>query len=339
MNNVLVVCGPTATGKTALAVHLAKQINGELISADSRQIYRGMDIGTGKDLPDNAKTVVSALKAVFHDTVYDLVSYDCAGIPLWMYDVVDPDEDFSVSHYRSLVLRVMENIWSRGKTPVVVGGTGFYISSLIAAPDSIDIPPNAELRKKLASQTVSDLQVQLNALSHNVYSSLNNSDKHNPRRLIRKIEITLERMEGGAASPDKLPEHSVYIAGLTASVPVLTRRIDERVSERVKQGILSEVTGLLDKGYTWSLPSMNSLGYIQWKPYTEETNMYKKNMLTADIIKQWKLDELAYAKRQITWFKKFAGIRWYDIIGAEFPFDVTRSILAWYTDAGHEHEN
>ncbi|OGG29242.1 hypothetical protein A3A63_00200 [Candidatus Gottesmanbacteria bacterium RIFCSPLOWO2_01_FULL_46_9] len=338
MKKLLVICGQTGTGKTALAVSMARRLHGELISADSRQVYRGMDIGTGKDLTKNLKSQISNLKSTFKGKMYTLPAYSIKGIPVWMYDAVAPDEEFSVAHYQSLANRVISDVWSRGKLPIVVGGTGFYISSLIAAPETIDIPPNNALRSQLGTQSTGDLQATLQTLAPEVFASLNNSDKHNPRRLIRKIEIAThgqkERMKA-----TQLPQYDKYLVGLTAAAPILNFRIDGRVDARVKQGVLSEVMRLLNSGYSWYLPSMNSLGYIQWKSYIEETDSAIKKASRETVVKKWKNDERAYAKRQMTWFKKITGIAWYDITWREFPKDVTESVLAWYTEAGHEHKN
>src|SRR3989344_4958306 len=127
MTKVLIICGPTATGKTKLAARLAKRFNGELVSADSRQVYRGMDLTTGKEMPD---------------------------VPIWLYDVAHPDEDFSVSHWVKLAKDAISDIQKRNKLPIVVGGTGLYIQALLRPFETIDIPPNKKLREKLQKLTV-----------------------------------------------------------------------------------------------------------------------------------------------------------------------------------------
>jgi tRNA dimethylallyltransferase len=305
-NKLLIVCGPTATGKTALAVKLAKNLNGELISADSRQVYIGMDIGTGKDISE------------------------FGNVPIHMIDVVRPDEDFSVSHYEKLGSRVISDILSRGKLPIVVGGTGFYISSLLAPPESIHVKPDSDLRKKLALKTVIQLQEQLNKLAPDVFSALNNSDKHNPRRLIRKIEIA--RNKGNNVYSD-VKQYDSFIVGLTAPMGELTRRIEKRVEKRVKEGIIPEIQTLLSAGYSWEMASMNSLGYIQWKLYNKTPENKEA------IIQTWKRDEVSYAKRQMTWFKKQKRIVWFDVSKPSYSDDVTRNILAWYTETTNENKS
>jgi tRNA dimethylallyltransferase len=158
MNKILVICGPTATGKTALAAELAKEFNGELVSADSRQVYRGRDLETNKERPD---------------------------VPIWLYDVIEQGGEFSVSHWVILARNAISDIQKRGKLPIIVGGTGLYINALIHPFETIDIPPDKVLRgKKL---TVAELQTMVPR------GTMNQSDWNNPRRLIRKIETAGKR--------------------------------------------------------------------------------------------------------------------------------------------------
>lgn len=200
MNELLVICGPTATGKTALAAALAKEFNGELLSADSRQVYRGMDLITNKERPD---------------------------VPVWLYDVVDPGEEFSVSHWVKLARERIADIRKRKKLPIVVGGSGLYINALIHPFETIDVPPDKKLRERLRNKTVQELQQMT------IRGNMNDSDWNNPRRLIRKIETAgklVKRVSG----------ESALIIGLTAPLSVLYKRIDERLEERVRAGMKEE---------------------------------------------------------------------------------------------------
>lgn len=262
---MLVICGATATGKTKLAAHIARLLGGELVSADSRQVYRGMDLVTGKDRPD---------------------------VPIWLYDVVDPDEEFSVSHWARLARKTITDISSRNKLPIVVGGTGLYINALIKPFDAIDIPPNKALREKLQTASVSQLQALVSRGDMNV------SDWNNPRRLIRKIEIGM--------SPKNVHREETYnacIIGLSASTAVLQNRIDDRLKARLAAGMDAEVAALRSK-YDPSLPSMSAIG----------------------------INEHAYARRQMTWFKKQKNILWFDIIDEELKDKVMRTVTTWYED-------
>ena len=149
MNKLLIICGPTATGKTSLGIKLARKFNGEIVSADSRQVYKGMDVATGKDLPVGSKYQVSSIKYQKIRAGYYLFE----GIPVWMLDVVEPNQEFSVAQYIDLGQKVMVDIWRRKKAPIVVGGTGFYIKGLIDGIETLGVEPNWELRNRLEKLT------------------------------------------------------------------------------------------------------------------------------------------------------------------------------------------
>jgi tRNA dimethylallyltransferase len=265
MKKLLIVCGPTATGKTALAATLAKKFNGELVSADSRQVYRGMDIVTGKDRPD---------------------------VPIWLYDVVNPGEEFSVSQWVTLARSAIADIHQRNKLPIVVGGTGLYIHALIHPFETIDIPPNKRLRKKLQRMSVGELQKMISR------GDMNQSDWNNSRRLIRKIEIA----ESKTVISKLRNKFDYLLIGLTAPLPVLDERIDTRFERRTRAGLEAEIAFLCAR-YNRNLPSMSAIG----------------------------LNEHAYARRQLTWFKKQEGIHWVDITDSDYQNNVTALISQWYT--------
>lgn len=288
---LLIICGPTATGKTSLAFSLAKKLNGELVSADSRQVYRGMDIGTGKERDPDILT--------------------------WCIDVVNPDEEFSVSHFHTIATEAIANIHKRGKLPIVVGGTGLYIQSLLTPFATAEIPPNAALRKELSTLPLEELQHRLQKEDAKTWEQLNNSDKNNPRRLIRKIELS-KSSSYTSSSPASYPSYDSFIVGLTASSKVLYERIDARVDARVAQGIEQEVQTLIVKGYTWDMPGMNTLGYKEFK-----------GGFSPEAVARWKFDEHAYARRQLTWFKKMNGIEWFTIPVS--PESIGARVSSWYT--------
>lgn len=265
MHKLLVICGPTATGKTKLAAKLAKECNGELVSADSRQVYRGMDLTTGKDRPD---------------------------VPIWLYDVVNPDQEFSVSHWVKLARRAISDIHDRSKLPILVGGTGLYIKAMLEPFETINIPRNEKLRQQLDSLTVPELQ------QVTTRGSMNNSDWNNPRRLIRKIEITTSKK-----SPQNITHFDALIIGLTAPIRYLDKQIDRRLKKREKQGLYAEIQKLRKK-YSPNLPSMSAIG----------------------------INEHAYVRRQITWFKKQHGILWFDITKKDAVKNIIKEVHTWYTD-------
>ena len=173
MQKLLVICGPTSVGKTSLAIRLAKKFNGEIVSADSRQVYKKMDIGTGKDLPANSKLQTLNSKLGF---------YLIQSIKLWGYDLVEANEEFNVSEYLNIAKTVITDIQKRGKLPILVGGSGFYIKGVIDGIPTVNIPANKELRNKLESMTAPDLFEKLAELSAERAGSMNSSDKKNPRR-------------------------------------------------------------------------------------------------------------------------------------------------------------
>lgn len=324
MNALLVICGPTATGKTKLAFRLAKEFDGELVSADSRQIYRGMDIVTGKDLPETYD--VQMRRYEFRKTTYRIPGYVINGVPLWMYDVVDPDSEFSVSHYRFLAKRVLSDIRKRKKLPIVVGGTGFYINSLIQPLSFIDIPKDVSFREKIETASVSQLQAMLQEENSEFWKTMNESDRRNPRRLIRKIEIARYKKTHLAGRALRKERQNVFMIGLKEKPDVLKKRIEERVEKRMQQGARKEVESLHRKGYRWSLSSMSGLGYRQWRDW--EKWKEKGGLSEQSIIAQWKKDEWKYAKRQMIWFKKQKTIAWLE--GGNVYENAVQLVKEWY---------
>jgi len=322
MNKLLVICGPTATGKTSLGIILAKKFDGEIVSADSRQVYRGMDIGTGKDLPKSSRLPVG----------YYLFS----GIPVWMLDVVEPNQEFSVAQYVDLAQKIIKDVLKRGKLPIIVGGTGFYIKGLIDGIETLGVEPDWELRMRLESRPAQKLFDLLSRIDPIKAASLNASDRKNPRRLIRAIEIASKsrRLEtatakagsryGGKDQRQKISAEILCI-GLKAELKELYKRIDERVDERAKLGVEKEIKKLIKKGYYWNLPAMSAMGYREWQPF------FEGKATKEEIIQKWKFDEHGYARRQLTWFKKDERIEWFDITSPSFKNKVEKLVESWYT--------
>lgn len=303
-NPLIVICGPTATGKTEYALKLAREKNGELISADSRQIYKHLDIGTGKDLSKNSVFVDQTDLFEVENPGYNIGFYSIYGTPLWLYDVINPNQTFSASEYARIAREVIKDIWSRKKTPIVVGGTGFYIQALVDGIDTEGIPPNEELRKQFNNKTIEQLQKHLKELSPERLSEMNNSDRNNPRRLIRAIEVSELQPQTIRHDKENRITDNVEFIGLNFLREELFKRIDVRVEKRVQQGIVDEIKSLLEKGYDWNSPGLSSIGYKEWQPYFE--GMATKE----EVIERWKFNEYAYAKRQETWFKKDTRIKW-----------------------------
>jgi tRNA dimethylallyltransferase len=291
---VFVICGPTAVGKTDLAFGVAKDINAELISADSRQIYIGMDIGTGKDIP--------------------------AGEHIWMTNIVKPTESFGSGVYHQQATVVINNIHSAHKIPLIVGGTGFYINSLIRPQATQAIPPNQALRQELALKSVPELQQRLKHVDAHRFDTMNHSDQYNPHRLIRAIEVA-QSTDHPTASPT---DYQARIVGLTAPVDFLTDRITVRVHKRIEQGFEGEVRRLIGEYENFAVTSGGqTMGYQEWTQVVEGT-------LSKDqAIKQWTKREIDYMKRQLTWFKKQPDIVWFDITAKNWYAEAVNQLKQW----------
>lgn len=305
MKKILVICGPTATGKTSLGFRLAKQFDGEVVSADSRQVYKHMDIGTGKEWDNEVK--------------------------IWGYDLVDPKERYSVSEYFKSMKFVIETMWSRNKLPIIVGGTGLYIKSLIDGIPTIDIPQNKNLRELLEKLTTDELFEKLAILDGVKAGSLNSSDKKNSRRLIRAIEVAVWNAENETQKHivDKRKKIldknvDVLMVGISASIPKLLKNIENRVEKRMNEGFVDEVEMLLKSGVSWKNQSMNSLGY------KESEAFFKEGLTYEEFIEEWVINEMKYIKRQLTWFKKDKRINWFNIVDVDFPQNVEKLVNKWY---------
>jgi len=317
MKKLLVIEGPTGTGKTSLAVALAKKFDGEIVSADSRQVYKGFDVGTGKDLPPDAKYKTQNPKLGGY--------YETQGIRIWGYDLVEPHEEFSVAQYIKIVRVIIEDIFARGKLPILVGGTGLYIKGVIDGIPTLSIKPNPKLRKSLEEKTKEELFEILGRIDPVRAASLNSSDRKNPRRLIRAIEVGLTRSK---LENSKFKGDLLFI-GLTTSKEILNKRIDERVDKRVQKGIESEIKALIKNGVKRDSRAMDSLGYRQWKEYFKRPKKVSKT----NVIKLWKVEEHKYSKRQMTWFKKDKRINWFDISLATWQKNVEKLVEKWYKGA------
>jgi tRNA dimethylallyltransferase len=301
MQKILIICGPTATGKTSLAVALAKKFSGELVNADSRQLYIGLDSISGKD----------------KDQLQD--------IPMWLYDVVPVDKEFSISQFQIESKKVITDITKRKHIPIVIGGNGFYLSVFDKTIDTLHIPQNKTLRNELYVKSVEALQQQLQTIDSSRWLQMNNSDRHNPRRLVRAIEVAL--YQAYQPSPIVVPAYDILWIGLKFSSGVLHHKIEDRVRRRWETGALKE-----GKKYMYlpkSLPASTTLGLDQIRKF-----------LLGDISKQeaqtqWAAKEYAYAKRQMTWFANNKQIHWFDIENSGYTSDIEKLVTAWYTTSSY----
>lgn len=326
-DKLLIICGPTATGKTDLALHLAKQFDGELINADSRQVYRGMDIVTGKDLSKNSEFRIRNSELGIRNEILSVGFREKEGIPIWLIDIVNPDYVFNVGEYQRLAQTVIQDIHKRNKLPVVVGGTGLYIKSIINPIPLAQIPPNDLLRLELASLTLSQLQKRLQQIDQGRWEVMNDSDRANSRRLIRALEISefLSCTKTSVKIPASEKKFDTLIIGLTASREILFQRIDSRVEKRINDGAVGELKNLIKKGYSANLPSLSATGY-------RELSLFVDSVYNLDeAVNRWKISEHAYAKRQMTWFRKDKRITWFDITNSDYRDKIVQQVEKWYT--------
>lgn len=308
---LLVILGPTATGKTDLALSLAKKFNGELISCDSRQVYRDLEIGTGK-LPSKSKK----LKVKRQKYCWEI-----NGIKVWLYDVVDPKNQYTVADYVKDGERVIGEIRGRGKLPIIVGGTGLYLKALLEGLPNLAIPVDKKLRKELEYLSIDDLQKKLQQNQPERWEKMNNSDRQNRRRLIRAIELA-----GATLSIGKVQSFDALKIGLTAPRDILYKKADERVLARIKQGMVDEAKNLYQKGL--SLKRMRSLG-LEYGVLADYLDGKIKDRLVT--ILQGKIH--GFLRRQLTWFKKEKDVNWFDITDSEFPSNVENLVAKWYDRA------
>ena len=288
---LIVILGPTASGKTGWAVKLAQKFNGEIVSADSRQVYREMDIGTAK----SPRAQIPNFKFQ--------ISKPTNNIPQHLIDIVNPDEEFTLSDYKKLAIQKINGIHNRGKIPFLVGGTGLYISSVI---DNLDIPeakPNKKLRAELESKDIQDLQTELKQLDLNYYTQI---DLNNKRRLIRAIEVC--KTTGKPFSKQRKkgePLFDVLQIGIRTDKKVLDEKINRRVDEMIANGLVDEVKKLSTK-YSPDLPSMSGIGYAELNAH------FNAHLTLEQAIDLIKTHTRQYAKKQMTWFRRNANIQWID---------------------------
>ena len=317
MAKIIVIFGSTSTGKTDLALNLAKKFNGELVSCDSRQVYKKLDMGKGK-LPGKQVNTEKGNGFWWLD-----------GVKVWMYDVVNFRQQYTVYDYVKDADQVIENILSREKLPIIVGGTGLYLKALLEGLPNLDIPVDQKLRKQLNNLTLEQLQQRLQKLDKKKWEGLNKSDRQNPRRLIRAIEIT----STSSTSEESLRatvrgDFETLKIGLTAPRDTLYKRIDERVISRINQGMITEAESLHKHGLSFRRMRQLGLEYGILADFLEGRITSKGDLIK---IMQGKIH--GYARRQITWFKKEKDVYWFDIIGKDYLARIENLVAKWYDNS------
>ncbi len=286
MNPIICIAGPTASGKTALAVELAKDLSGEVVSCDSMQVYKRMDIGTAKPTEEEMQ-----------------------GIPHHMIDVAEPDEDFSVSRYCCLAAPIVDDIVARGKTAIIAGGTGLYMDSLIRG-NAFAPFPSTGVRERLETQADSEgMEFMLNwlrSIDPEAAARLHLSDR---KRIIRALEVYLETgqtiTEHNRKTQQIPPKYSPLWLGLDfADRAELYRRIDRRVDMMLEMGLISEIQGLLASGIPPRCTAMQAIGYKEF------VNALNGEETIAQAAEEVKKSSRHYAKRQLTWFRRNPRLHW-----------------------------
>lgn len=279
-NRLVAIVGPTATGKSDLAVALAKRFNGEIVSADSRQIYRGLNIGSGK-----------------------ITTKEMRGVRHHLLDAVSPNSTYSAARFKRSADRAIADIASRGKLPVIAGGTGYWIDAVLKDQDFPDVKPNAALRKKLAGKTVAQLFTQLKKLDPRRAQTI---DAKNPARLVRAIEIAA----AGKAQVDRTartaPKYAALCIGLDMPDEKLKERIARRLQKRMKHGMPEESFRLHKSGISWK--RLEEFGL----EYRAMVRILRDEMAASAVQAQLQTDIWHFAKRQRTWFKRNKDIAWLD---------------------------
>ena len=279
---VAVILGPTATGKSALALALAQHLPTEIISGDSMLVYRGFNIGTAKP-----------------------TAAELAQVPHHLIDIKEPTEKYSAAEFQTDAARLIDEITDRNRLPVVVGGTGLYIKALLEGYEFRPAPPHEiyrrELESVLAKDGTDELYRRLSVLDPHAAATV---DRHNPRRLIRALEAA--RFDDTSARSPVAPNFSATVIGLSLPRPLLYERINRRVDRMMAAGLADELKSLLAAGIPPNAPAMQGIGYKELLPYIDgQTN-------PAAAVEAIKIATRHFAKRQLTWYKKMPYIRWLD---------------------------
>ena len=315
------IVGPTASDKSSLGIHLAKVFSGEIISADSRQIYRGMDIGTDKALPDvNQDAVPQAIGRLIPSRSGEVVH--------WLLDIADPEELYTLAQYQRDALHIIPGIIKRGRVPFLVGGTGLYVAAVV---DNFVIPKGndadqykirAELDVRLHTEGLQELYRDLCKRDTDAAWQV---DGKNPRRVIRALEVCI--LTGKPFTQQKKQKKSRYDVlqlGIITSTEEREKKIRKRVQEMIAQGFAGEVQKLITKDYDRDLPSMTGIGYKEIGSWLSNGGSVVLP-LPEEVIEGIVVATLQYAKRQMTWFKRDKRIHW--VTDAQEAEKITRKFL------------
>jgi tRNA dimethylallyltransferase len=303
---LLVILGPTATGKTGLAIALAQRLRGEIVSADSRQLYQGMDIGTAKPTPQER-----------------------ALVPHHLLDIIAPDAAYTLTDYQADAQAAIAAIHARGHLPLLVGGTGLYIRAVVDNLAIPEVPPDWALRRELEARAAREGAASLHArLATLDPTSAARIHPANVRRVIRALEVCLLTGQPFSAQQGARPSpYRPLLLGLTCERARLYARADRRVDGMIAAGFVDEVRALAARGYDWRLPSMSSLGYGEIGAYLRgETSL-------EEAVRRLKFNTHSYIRRQYSWFRPDARIRWLESEAPNLEDEALGLVQAWLSEA------
>jgi tRNA dimethylallyltransferase len=296
---LVVIVGPTAVGKTRLALRLAGELGAEIASADSRQVYRGMDIGTDKPTAEARRRV-----------------------PHHLVDVVDPDEEFTLARYQDMAYAAIDDVLARSRVPLLVGGTGLYIKAVVEGWSIPRVRPNEALRMELYQEAKDKGGEVLHARLRQVDPvAAEKIDPRNVRRVIRALEVYLKTGRPiSELQRRRPPPYQILQVGLTMERAVLYQRIDQRVDRMIERGLVEEVKGLVEQGYSYALPAMSGLGYRQIGCYL------RGEISLEEAIRLIKRDTRRFVRQQYNWFRlDDEGICWFKVV--DDPYEHIKGVI------------
>jgi tRNA dimethylallyltransferase len=280
-SKIIFLVGPTAIGKTEAAVYVAKKLKAEIISCDSMQIYKGMDIGTAKpSLEERQK------------------------IPHHLIDIVTPDQPFSVSDFIDLAHRAIKEIKDRKKTPIMVGGTGLYLWAFLEGYDFPITPANREIRERLKKESPENLYQRLQETDPKAASKIHKNDLKRIVRALEVFELTGKPISALQRKSEKIEATKI---GLNMEREMLYQRIEQRINGMIDNGLVEEVKGLINKGYGRDLPSMQALGYKEVIDYLDGKCNFD------EMVSLLKKNTRHFARRQMIWFRRFTNVKWFEV--------------------------
>jgi tRNA dimethylallyltransferase len=287
MKRLIAIVGPTGIGKSRLALHLAQVFPGEIVSADSRQVYRYMDIGTAKPTPQ-----------------------ELAAVPHHLIDIVNPDEDFSLATYQKMANKAIDEVHQRGRLPFLVGGSGLYVRAVLEGWQIPGVLPDPQFRynieKKASEGKIDELYRELLAADPNAAAKI---DRRNVRRVIRALEVYAGTGQAFSRLGSKRPPaFTPFIIGLTAERSALYRIVDKRIDAMIEMGLVGEVENLLKMGYDFNLPSMSGIGYRQLGQFI------RGELTLEEAVQKIKTETHRFIRHQYAWFRlDDEKIHWFDI--------------------------